>query len=249
MHKNQTGKIFGVVDGVLLSLSAIFLFSTMIRTGSMENINRFRERVIDFVGGKLSAQDVVRAFGDWGEFDTAVTAVFASADTTVEKAINTHVNSKSDRFEQDVLTKESVLFPDIVDPLVYSIDLPCKTPAKGILTSEFGERDDPLDGEASYHYGVDIAADEGEAICSVASGYVVEVGDNSYGKYAVIDHQNGLQSLYAHCSSIDVTEGEWVEAEERIAAVGMTGRATGNHLHFELWRAGKILDPMNYIEV
>ena len=76
-----------------------------------------------------------------------------------------------------------------------------------------------------------------------------EIGENSYGKYLILDHGGGVQTLYAHCSEILAREGAAVRSGEQIAAVGMTGRATGNHLHFELWRAGRILDPTGYLKV
>jgi murein DD-endopeptidase MepM/ murein hydrolase activator NlpD len=91
---------------------------------------------------------------------------------------------------------------------------------------------------------VDIAAEEGEPICAVYGGTVTESGTNAMkGLYLRIQHPNGLESLYCHCSALLVEEGETVAAGDVIAKVGSTGNATGPHLHLELFREGSRIDP------
>ena len=121
----------------------------------------------------------------------------------------------------------------------------------GSITSPFGYRTDPLTGEVSYHTGTDIAAPNGTPILAAADGTVVTANgvDNwggSYGYYVKLDHGNGLQTLYAHCSSICVTTGQQVQAGQVIGYVGHTGRATGSHLHLEVHTNGSRIDAMQY---
>ncbi|MBM6715901.1 M23 family metallopeptidase [Gemmiger formicilis] len=112
-------------------------------------------------------------------------------------------------------------------------------PVAGSITSQFGYRTDPISGETSYHSGTDIAAPEGTPILAAAAGTVTianatDSWGGSYGYHVKIDHGNGQETLYAHCSSICVTVGQQVQAGQVIAYVGHTGRATGSHLHIEL---------------
>ena len=112
-------------------------------------------------------------------------------------------------------------------------------PVAGTITSPQGYRTDPITGETSYHSGTDIAVPEGTPILAAADGTVtvanaLDSWGGSYGYYVKLDHGGGLTTLYAHCSSICVTAGQQVKAGEVIAYVGQTGRATGQHLHFEV---------------
>ena len=117
-------------------------------------------------------------------------------------------------------------------------------PVAGSITSPFGYRTDPLTGEVSYHTGTDIAAPNGTPILAAADGTVVTANGvdswgGSYGYYVKLDHGNGLQTLYAHCSSICVATDQQVQAGQVIGYVGHTGRATGDHLHFEVFENGQ----------
>lgn len=248
MPKKHTETHLNRFDLLLLTGAAIFLCSALLRTAGTERLDAVRQKAAAFMTGELSAERVVRAFGAWDDPDELTAAVFHVMDENDSEQTDTlsaEINLSDRGFENEILRDS--LFPDTVDRLAYLIDFPCKTPTSGIVTSGFGQRTDPLDGTESFHYGIDIAADEGTPIYAVSDGIVCETGSNSYGNYIVIEHDGGLQSLYAHCSRVEKCEGDLVEAGELIAAVGMTGRATGNHLHFELWRAGKILDPTAYL--
>jgi murein DD-endopeptidase MepM/ murein hydrolase activator NlpD len=95
------------------------------------------------------------------------------------------------------------------------------------------------------HRGVDLAAPRGTPILAMAPGRVVRAGWGltGYGRWVVIDHGDGFKSLYAHCSRVDVEVGDHVRAGQRIAAVGASGRSTGNHLHFEIRVNDQPIDP------
>lgn len=120
-------------------------------------------------------------------------------------------------------------------------------PIAGSITSPFGYRTDPISGESSYHSGTDISAPEGTPILAAAAGTVTianatDSWGGSYGFHVKLDHGNGIETLYAHCSSICVTVGQQVQAGQVIAYVGHTGRATGSHLHFEASLNGQRID-------
>ena len=122
-------------------------------------------------------------------------------------------------------------------------------PVAGTITSPFGHRIDPLTGEVSSHTGTDIACAEGTPILAAADGIVtvangLDSWGGSYGYYIQIDHGTGLETLYAHCSSICVTTGQQVQAGQVIGYVGHTGRVTGSHLHFEVRANGNRVNPL-----
>ena len=124
-------------------------------------------------------------------------------------------------------------------------------PVAGTITSQFGHRVDPITGEVSSHTGTDIACAEGTPILAAADGTVtvangLDSWGGSYGYYIQIDHGGGLETLYAHCSSICVTTGQQVQAGQVIGYVGHTGRATGNHLHLEVSVDGNRADVLRY---
>ena len=124
-------------------------------------------------------------------------------------------------------------------------------PVAGTITSQFGHRVGPITGEVSSHIGTDIACAEGTPILAAADGTVtvangLDSWGGSYGYYIQIDHGGGLETLYAHCSSICVTTGQQVQAGQVIGYVGHTGRVTGNHLHWEVRLNGSRTDGMLY---
>lgn len=128
------------------------------------------------------------------------------------------------------------------------LDFDYCTPVTGTLSSPFGYREHPGEGEERFHYGVDVAADTGTDIVCFADGTVTAVGESSsYGKYCMVSHQGGYSTLYAHCSRVTASSGAAVSEGDVIAQVGETGMATGPHLHFELLRDGIYLNPVYYL--
>ena len=122
--------------------------------------------------------------------------------------------------------------------------LPCSTR----ISSEYGTRSDPFTGETRTHNGLDIDGfgNDGAPVVAAASGTVVTAAyDSAYGNYVVIDH-GGTSTVYAHLAGLGVSAGETVTQGETIGAVGSTGRATGTHLHFEVYEEGTRVDPTQY---
>lgn len=122
-------------------------------------------------------------------------------------------------------------------------------PVKGTLTSKYGYRIHPVDNKRKFHSGIDIGAPIGTDIRCVASGKVTYVGEKSgYGKIVEITHENGFVTRYAHCDSFKVQQGATVEKDSVIAAVGITGKVTGPHLHFEVLHNDVNQDPAKYLK-
>ena len=126
-------------------------------------------------------------------------------------------------------------------------------PQSYTITSLFGYREDPFTGEISYHGGTDIAAPGGTPILAAADGTVsiangTDSWGGSYGYHVKIGHADSFETLYAHCSSICVTEGQQVKQGEVIAYVGTTGSSTGNHLHFEVRQDGERVNALGFFK-
>jgi len=131
----------------------------------------------------------------------------------------------------------------------YIDSIPTLWPASGRISSRFGTRSDPFNFSQKVHEGIDIAADYGTTILASATGKVT-LSDwyGNYGKCVIIDHGYGLSTLYGHCQTLLVKEGQTVKKGDKIATVGSTGRSTGPHLHFEVRLNGVPVDPLQYLD-
>ena len=117
------------------------------------------------------------------------------------------------------------------------------------LTSRFGPRKDPFTGVASSHTGIDMACPTGTPIRAAMSGTVVYAGwSNVFGNYVIINHGNGYQTLYGHMSKIIAKKGQSVDSSTKIGLVGSTGYSTGPHLHFTVYKNGKLVDPLTLLK-
>ena len=119
-------------------------------------------------------------------------------------------------------------------------------PVVGTISSRFGSKSSI---RKSAHTGLDIAAPTGTPIIAASSGTVIHSGNrnNGYGNYIILSHGNGIQTYYAHCSQLLVSNGQTVSQGQLIGKVGSTGNSTGPHLHFEVRVNGTILNPQNYV--
>ena len=128
---------------------------------------------------------------------------------------------------------------------------PMGYPRISSLTSYFGYRSDPFDsGHAEFHPGIDFKGERGDAAKCTANGRVVFTGwFGGYGNCVRIQHKNNFETLYGHLSKISVKVGQEVTAGEKIGEIGSTGRSTGNHLHYEVRKNGKPVNPIAYLSL
>ena len=123
-----------------------------------------------------------------------------------------------------------------------------KPVAQGEISSYFGERSDPFTGEEGFHKGLDFPGTEGEPVMAVAAGIVTWAGERSgFGTLVEINHGNGYVTRYGHNEKTLVSVGETVKRGDPIGLMGSTGRSTGPHVHFEVLRNGRQVDPLSFI--
>jgi murein DD-endopeptidase MepM/ murein hydrolase activator NlpD len=140
------------------------------------------------------------------------------------------------------------LTPSSGDSWMNMADAPTLWPVAGPITSSFGERQDPFNGEGAFHSGIDISSSFGQAVRATADGFVVTAGlANGYGREIMIDHGHGIQTLYGHLSGFAVTSGEQVKIGQVIGYVGTSGRSTGPHLHYEVRIRNTAVNPYKYL--
>ena len=126
-------------------------------------------------------------------------------------------------------------------------DLIWPIPSSGLVTSQFGNREQPTAGASTNHQGLDINANEGDAVVAAGGGTVISAGNmGGYGNCVIIDHGNGVQTVYAHLSEVDVTVGQTVGQGDLLGGAGHTGIATGDHLHYEVRENGVTTDPSQF---
>ncbi len=124
-----------------------------------------------------------------------------------------------------------------------------QVPVHGKISSYFGPRRHPLGRRREMHTGIDIPGRRGDPIQAAVGGRVVFAGRRSgYGLMLEIDHGGGLTTVYAHCSSLQVARGAMIQAGRVIARIGTTGTVTGAHLHFEVRREGRAIDPLPFLK-
>jgi len=145
-----------------------------------------------------------------------------------------------------------VFFPRAVPVLVnesldklYALRRVFRSPLSGGYSSLFGDRVDPMMEGIMFHNGVDIMCSYNSPIHPTRDGMVIFAGwRDGYGKTVILQHHDGYGSLYAHCSTINVSIGDWAGTNDIIGYAGSTGRSTGTHLHFTLWRHGILINPL-----
>lgn len=150
---------------------------------------------------------------------------------------------------QDYRRKPSLLDRLMLDRAIEGQSLPAGSPVRsGYITSLFGYRRDPINGRKSLHSGVDFAGQPGTDVIAVGDGLIVFSGRRQgYGNTVEIRHDDGLVTLYGHNRKLLVKDGESVKRGQAIATLGSSGRSTGPHVHFEVIKDGRPIDPMKFI--
>ena len=191
---------------------------------------------------------------DDGEFNFAEAPAVGGPQTDVLAAVPSGIELRSsidelgDRLSmqsEQLLLLESLLSDRDLNASLLPTGLPVRS---GYASSGYGTRSDPFSGFNAFHRGVDFNGPRGSDVLTVAEGVVAFVGQRSgYGNVVDVDHGNGYMTRYAHNQKNLVKEGERVKAGDVIAKMGSTGRATGSHVHFEVWLNGSVVNPNQYL--
>ncbi|NMA25628.1 MAG: M23 family metallopeptidase [Clostridiales bacterium] len=192
------------------------------------------------------------------EGEEEVKAVFSETDTETitDGQAGVSSNAEENTFSSAVIAaflKSQDEYSDYSIPAGVTYEMPrigiaYANPVAGEVSSSFGYRNHPVDKTVKFHYGTDIAAKKGTPITAFADGKVLTSGENSsFGKYVVLYHGD-IETQYAHCDNISVTDGQAVKKGDKIATVGCTGNATQACLHFEMKVNGQYVNPEYYVQ-
>lgn len=160
-------------------------------------------------------------------------------------AVMAELGDQIENRQHQLETLEALLTNRKLESEVFLAGRPIK---KGWMSSRFGRRTDPFSGKIAWHGGVDFAGKEGADIIAVASGVVTWSGERyGYGNLVEVNHGNGFKTRYAHCKENLVKVGDVVKKGQIVALMGSSGRSTGPHVHFEVYKHGRAVDPAAYI--
>ncbi len=205
---------------------------------------------IDALGERLV--DVAKL--DKGEFDFSVPPAVGGPDLLGSEvnyqppkftAVLDELALRIDSREQQLDVLESLLGDRKIQADTFIAGRPI---VRGWMSSRYGYRTDPFSGKIAWHDGIDFAGKDGSPIISTAAGVVTYAGKRyGYGYLVEVNHGKGYTTRYAHCKEILVSVGDIVKKGQHLAKMGSTGRSTGPHVHFEVRKDGKSLDPAKYI--
>ena len=191
---------------------------------------------------------------DKGEFNFDSPPALGGPEGLVEGAVaSTDLTAMLDDLTRQIKDRERQL--SVLESMISTRNLsrqivPGGRPVtQGWISSYFGHRADPFTGRKAFHRGVDFAGPAGAQVVAVASGVVTYTKERfGYGKTVEINHGNGYVTRYAHNQRVLVGIGETVKKGQPIALIGSTGRSTGPHLHFEVLKQGRAVDPMSFVK-
>lgn len=204
---------------------------------------------LDAVGSRV-AQDMGMA----DEFTFSDAPALGGAEVSPDATTPSfnEVSYSLDQLENNILAQEQQL--SALEAIVFDKDINAEQKIsgrpikKGWLSSPFGYRADPFTGKKDWHPGIDFAALPGTEVLATAAGVVTTVGTKTgYGKFIEINHGDGYSTRYAHNKESLVKKGDMVKKGQVIAKVGNTGRSTGPHVHYEVMKDGKKLNPYRYL--
>lgn len=206
---------------------------------------------LDALGERLTAV----ANLDEGEFDFSQAPAMGGPEQLVEESggysppgymqLLDQLAEDIENREQQLSVLETLLVNRKIQNDVFLAGRPIN---KGWMSSRFGMRNDPITGRRAWHNGVDFAGKEGAEVVTVAAGVVVYAGPRSgYGKMVEINHGGGFSTRYGHHKELQVKVGDVVKKGQVIGLMGSSGRSTGPHVHFEVFKNGRVVDPAAYI--
>ncbi|MBI4679486.1 MAG: M23 family metallopeptidase [Elusimicrobia bacterium] len=245
------------VDNRVMAAKMAYLSDEMDKSREMLDLVKRTDRSLRTLLGMSGREEIVRAGeslgGPTAEDRLSLNGVLAAVSSRMDQAL-WHRNIAAIREEsaQRLASFQEISWYVGNQRSVYRAT-PGIRPCAGQITSRFGYRLSPFHDDfaefGEYHQGLDIAGSPDTIITATADGTVRYAGwAPGYGRMVVIDHGNGVSTLYAHASKTIVKTGDRVWRGAAIAYMGTTGRATGPHLHYEVWARGRPVDPMGYLK-
>ncbi len=205
---------------------------------------------LDALGERLTTMAKL----DNGEFDFSRMPALGGPEMNIEgeaveepdfQQMLDQLSLQIDDRQQQLETLEALMAKRKLQNDVFLAGRPIK---RGWMSSRFGRRTDPFSGHVAWHAGVDFAGKEGSDVVAVASGVVTWSGERyGYGNLVEINHGNGFKTRYGHCKEMLVKVGDVVKKGQVVATMGSSGRSTGPHVHFEVYKHGRAVDPSTYI--
>lgn len=247
----------------------------LLKTASFNQVRSQREALRrDYQRLQVLAQEKDVQAASLGSLASEVSALYGLRQSRLARAssstaaIDADGSDRSGTFTEQAYTQSldqfSLLRTDALSGRIHSFDLgtiprvvtdwaslvgaPSLWPVTGPITSSFGEREDPFNGEGAFHAGIDISANFGEPVRATADGIVQTAGmATGYGREIILDHGNGIETLYGHLSGFAVTAGQQVSRGQIIGYIGMSGRSTGPHLHYEVRIHNTPVNPHRFL--
>jgi murein DD-endopeptidase MepM/ murein hydrolase activator NlpD len=240
----------GIFASVILwFIGMIYVFSVAVDAFEYnrmkENLNYYSGQFIEMKKTMISLKNAENEFKKLFSFKTKE-RVLENIDTSDNGSIDMETLK-----DQIKLTMESV--GEIKDYLSQQKDLYLATPkgwpVAGRVSSPYGYREHPKTGERDFHSGMDIASNPGTPVKATADGIVSFAGwSGGSGNLVALEHGRGFSTYYAHNRLVAVKAGQKVKRGDILSYVGSTGNSTGPHLHYEIWKEGRSLNPVTYIE-
>lgn len=213
-----------------------YISRALVASSDIDLAKKHFVKMCDSIGSKypkLAETDLWKEFMKANNIEDSVADSPENAEMTgsIEKALELVANAEPAEFA----------YPENVNMIM---------PLNGKVTSSFGEREHPVDGGESVHYGVDISGNLGDGVVTTASGKVIEVKNHEiYGNCVLIQHTSRIKSFYAHLDTVAVKEGDILADNAKIGTVGATGVVTGPHLHFGVRVDDVAVNPEIYINM
>lgn len=212
--------------------------------GQVNRINAYSEELAKVAGIPQSEFNFSQPPAIGGGAGDAVTELVVNGASTLLSQMDALL-SELDGEEQKMALLESILLNHNIEDGVYLSGRPIKS---GWLSSYYGTRKDPFTGSPAHHKGIDFAGKQGTGVLATGSGIVSWAGDRyGYGQLIEVDHGNGYKTRYGHNEKLLVEVGEVVDKGQQIAQMGSSGRSTGPHVHYEILRGGRQINPLKYV--
>ena len=247
--------IISIIAGITYSIQNVYLKVSMSSlesdVTSLTNSNQHLQNKVVELEEKNKAQ-LTGAYGELNQRSQLIDTILSTLEIN-PPALSTGKAGKDSGGPFTSISDESC------DDLIGKVDrgintilaMPLGFPVRANrISSLFGRRSDPMNGETAFHDGIDLSGNPGDNVKATADGKVIERGQNdTYGWYIIVDHGNGFTTTYAHNQKIIAKWGEKVVRGQTIALLGNTGRSTGPHVHYEIRHKSRPINPIKYMNI